>query len=202
MESDYGEQLAFTLPDNSQVVLNANSEVVYNKRNWQETRELSLKGEAFFTVRKGSTFTVETGMGKVTVLGTQFNVRSVDGLFEVTCYEGKVSVSRQGNDHVLLPGNTFRQVGSKVTLFPAADISNPSWIEGEGTFKSMPVEYVLKALENQFHVEFEGEPTESQLLFTGSFPHDDLEVALKIVLGSLQIEYTLKDDKVILESKL
>jgi ferric-dicitrate binding protein FerR (iron transport regulator) len=58
--TDYGEQLAITLPDNSEVVLNAKSTITYNKKDWENNRTLTLNGEAFFKVNKGSSFTVKT----------------------------------------------------------------------------------------------------------------------------------------------
>ncbi len=140
--------------------------------------------------------------GEVTVLGTQFNVRSFGKLFEVTCYEGKVEVKgSQMEPQLLLPGKTYRKVAGKVSLFEEPGEQHPGWIAGESTFRSMPVRFVLTALENQFDIEFQGKPENSNLLFSGSFPHDDLEVALKIVFGSLQIDYTIEGQTVILESK-
>ena len=45
------EQTTVTLPDNSEVFLNAASEVRFNDKSWEDKREVNLKGEAFF---KGS----------------------------------------------------------------------------------------------------------------------------------------------------
>ena len=81
------------LPDNSEVAINNNSEIEYQKWFWKNNRTIDLKGEAYFKVAKGKTFEVNTNLGKVTVLGTQFNVNSKDNTFEVTCYEGKVKVN-------------------------------------------------------------------------------------------------------------
>lgn len=87
-----GKQLAITLPDNSEIILNANTALTYKKRNWKSNRSLNLKGEAYFKVAKGSTFTVHTAQGKVQVLGTQFTVNAPENTFEVHCYEGSVRV--------------------------------------------------------------------------------------------------------------
>ena len=55
-----GQKTTFSLPDNSEVVLNADSEIEYKKSNWDNNRKLKLKGEAYFKVAKGKTFEVET----------------------------------------------------------------------------------------------------------------------------------------------
>ncbi|AUC21579.1 anti-sigma factor, partial [Polaribacter sejongensis] len=88
----FAETKNFNLPDNSEVVLNANSEISYAKDSWQENRNLTLDGEAFFKVQKGEKFTVNTEVGRVTVLGTQFNVKERENYFEVKTFEGLVSV--------------------------------------------------------------------------------------------------------------
>jgi transmembrane sensor len=42
--------------------------------DWSKERTLSLEGEAFFEVQKGSKFSVVTSDGIVEVLGTSFDV--------------------------------------------------------------------------------------------------------------------------------
>jgi transmembrane sensor len=64
----------FLLPDDSQVVLNSGSNATYNSFKWDDKREINLDGEAYFKVAKGKVFDVITSQGKVTVVGTQFNV--------------------------------------------------------------------------------------------------------------------------------
>ena len=105
--TDIAEKKSFELPDNSIVELNANSNLHYKKRNWNENRKLRLSGEAFFKVNKGSTFEVETSQGTVQVLGTQFNVFSRDSIFSVKCFEGLVNVSFKGSEIKLSAGNTI-----------------------------------------------------------------------------------------------
>ena len=73
-ETSYAEQKTIKLPDGSEVVLNAKSVVNFTQKDWDTNRSIQLKGEAFFKVKKGSTFRVQTPKGQVTVLGTKFNV--------------------------------------------------------------------------------------------------------------------------------
>ena len=77
----------------------AGSELNYNASKWGEKRELELKGEAFFDVEKGKRFDVNTELGKISVLGTEFNVLSRDSIFKVSCYEGLVQVT-YGNEKI------------------------------------------------------------------------------------------------------
>ena len=97
-----GKKTTFLLPDNSKVVLNAGSEIKYKKWNWDNNRNLELDGEAYFKVAKGEKFEVTTVLGKVAVLGTQFNVKVRKDRFDVTCFEGRVLVKYQEKELILL----------------------------------------------------------------------------------------------------
>ncbi|MEM6769726.1 MAG: FecR family protein, partial [Bacteroidota bacterium] len=82
------------LLDGSVVKLNAGSNFGFTEG---AQRLGKLEGEGYFEVRKSDVpFVVETELGTVTVLGTQFNVYARDGEFRVACTEGKVSVSFDG----------------------------------------------------------------------------------------------------------
>mgnify|MGYP001812689396 FL=1 len=91
--TQYAENKEVVLPDSSEILLNADSEITYSSKKWDKERNVSLEGEAFFKVAKGKRFTVSTDHGTVAVLGTQFNVENRKGFFEVTCFEGLVSVA-------------------------------------------------------------------------------------------------------------
>ena len=65
--TQFAENKEILLPDNSEVMLNADSQISYSKKNWTAERNIDLKGEAFFKVAKGEKFTVATDAGTVTV---------------------------------------------------------------------------------------------------------------------------------------
>jgi ferric-dicitrate binding protein FerR (iron transport regulator) len=88
-----GEQQVVDLPDGSGVYLNAMSEIRYSEKDFQKNRTLRLNGEAYFEVKEGSLFTVESDQGKIEVLGTSFNVQSRDDYFKVSCLSGRVVVT-------------------------------------------------------------------------------------------------------------
>jgi len=198
-ETNYGEHKTVALLDGSEVILNAKSTLTYNKKDWQSRREVYLKGEAFFKVQKGSTFTVTTKNGSVTVLGTQFNVNSQNKFFEVICYQGKVSVISNNKEFILTPNKMVQNVNGNLkeeTL--ALNNLKPSWILGESSFRSVPLKEVITALENQFHIIIEAKNIDTNIVFTGTFDNTNLAVALASVFKTVQINYTIKDNKVIL----
>lgn len=193
IETNFGEQKTIALLDGSEVILNSKSILTYDEDNWTSKRTLNLKGEAYFKVKKGSTFTVITSNGDVKVLGTQFNVNAVSDLFEVICFEGKVSVTSKGEDYILLPSKSVRRInGHAIEQWETIE-TKPTWIDGESTFKSVPLQYVIAALEAQYNISINAEDIDSTIIYTGSFTHKDLSTALKTVFKSLQIRYIEKE---------
>ncbi|WP_272150675.1 FecR family protein [Tenacibaculum aiptasiae] len=196
----YGEQLEINLPDNSTVILNAQSTIVYNKKDWSTNRLLKLEGEAFFKVQKGSTFTVETNEGNITVLGTQFNVLEDTDFLKVECYEGKVKVESEGEVIFLTKGKTFTKLKSDIKTGDKKVTENPNWINGESSFTSVPLKIVLKSLENQYNIKFKGNTVKTNdKLFTGSFIHSDLSLALDAVFIPMNIDYIISNQSNIIE---
>ena len=197
IQSGFGEQRTIALLDGSEVRLNSNSELSYNEDNWEQERTLTLKGEAYFKVETGSTFTVQTDNGTVTVLGTEFNVSSVNDYFQVVCYEGKVKVTNADGDHILLPTDNIRKINGNTVETWETKRLEPTWIHGESTFRSVPVKYVISALEDQYNIDFDTQDIDDTIIFTGSFVHNNLNVALKTVFDALQITYIEKEKRTI-----
>lgn len=186
----YGEQKSVVLEDGSEVILNSRTAIAYNAEDWDEKRELTLNGEAYFKVAKGETFTVITPNGTIQVLGTQFDVNSTTDFFDVTCYEGKVKVTTNDSlSHILLPGQAVRKINGFETQNLSSGDGEPTWISGESTFESVPLEYVITALENEYNITVDASQVDTSILFSGGFPHSNIEIALQTVFGSLDINY-------------
>ncbi len=195
------QKISVELPDNSKVQLNANSNLVYNKKSWNNKRDVELDGEAYFKVAKGSTFNVITEAGTVTVLGTQFNVKHRKNYFEVVCFEGSVGVKYKDKSVTLKPGYSFLIIDGMVYTKEKDTRAEPSWIHNESYFKSLPYKEVLREFERQYNITFEANNLDSTQLFTGTFKHNDLELALKSVTLPLNLKYQLKNDTTIVLSR-
>lgn len=198
-QSNFGEQKIATLLDNSEVILNANSSINFNKSDWKKNRNVSLIGEAFFKVRKGSTFTVKTAVGDVTVLGTQFNVYASKNFFEVVCFQGKVWVKTDNQEFIITPNQSVRNNQGKITQNNLNDLAfSPSWTTGQTSFKSVPLKEVIVSLHNQFNKDFDASKIDSSILFTGSFDNKNLELALATVFEAVNVGYEINGNKIIL----
>jgi ferric-dicitrate binding protein FerR (iron transport regulator) len=197
VSTQFAERSEVILPDASQILLNADSEISYSERNWDKERTISLEGEAFFKVAKGKKFTVSTTSGTVSVLGTQFNVENRNDFFEVTCYEGLVSVSYNGKETKLPAGTSFLIIGGKNIAAVAPETSEPSWVHNESTFKSIPLSYVLNEFERQYNLEVETTNIDLSQLFTGTFSNTNRKLALQSISTPSQIKFKLEGNKVL-----
>ncbi len=195
IETQVAEKTEISLPDTSNVTLNALSSLTFNEKDWKTNREVSLEGEAYFKVAKGARFDVRTSAGIVTVLGTQFNVKNRKGHFEVICYEGLVSVTHNGSTTKLPAKSSFVVIDGNITGSNGVVANQPSWTQNESTFKSIPFELVLQEFERQYGVSILANDIDTNVLFTGRFVHNNMELAIKSIALPLNLTYKIVNEK-------
>ena len=189
----------FSLPDTSEVILNAGSSISYDENKWADVRMVKLDGEAYFKVAKGKKFSVHGSQGVVTVLGTQFKVKDRENYFEVSCYEGLVRVELRGHSYELSAGDAVKSYGDMV-VSERTVLGKPSWLEHKSIFKSVPYHEVIRELERQFDVQITGEATNSDTLFTGSFSNENIDTALQAITIPLNLSYSIDGKSVVLKN--
>lgn len=190
------ETTHLTLPENSDVELNASSELTFNSDQWENNRLVHLKGEAFFHVAEGSRFEVKTALGSVVVKGTQFNVKQRDDRLAVVCYSGKVAVNTENTSVLLTAGESWSVKNPEQKQ--SVTQQKPAWLKGRSTFKSIPVAEVFKALERQYDIDIhiEKRTFNTDQAYTGSFDNHDLDKALKSVLMPFDWSYEKSGKKI------
>jgi len=188
-QAQLAEQTSFQLPDGSEVMLNAGSEIAFKSFNWDSNRTLNLIGEAYFKVKKGSKFTVITKEGTVAVLGTQFTVNSRNDFYNVTCFEGKVKVTSGKLNHILTPGNAISIQDNIATPYKTTE-ATPSWTTQESSFNEVSIYEVVTELERQYNITVSGKENLKTAYFTGRFSHTNLQQALTTIFDTMEIPYT------------
>ncbi|MCB0398785.1 MAG: FecR domain-containing protein [Winogradskyella sp.] len=197
--TEIASQTTIELPDASEVILNANSNLVFNENNWDNKRDVQLTGEAFFKVAKGERFNVVTKDGIVSVLGTQFNVKQRDGFFEVRCYEGLVGVKTKDSYTELQPGNGLRIIDGKLFANEKEITTQPSWLRGESIFTNTPLKHVITELENYYDIKIVVDKADANRLYTGGFTHKNLDLALQSVTIPLNLSYSKSGTSIVLK---
>lgn len=199
--ANFGEKIAFTLPDNSEVVLNSGSEINYKKWNWNSNRHLELKGEAYFKVSKGRRFEVHTTLGKVSVLGTQFNVKARKNRFDVTCYEGRVKVNYANKQIILTHGESVTFENGK-QFNTSINSLKPGWVDNQMCFHRENIKSLLDEVQRQYNITIVLNTKDTSSLFTGKLPTRDLNVALQIISTTYHLEAKkVSKNKIIFDKK-
>ncbi len=199
--AENGKKTEFLLPDNSQVLLNSGSKIEYKNWNWNSNRKLDLDGEAYFKVAKGKTFEVNTNLGKVTVLGTQFNVKAREKRFDVTCYEGRVKINYNATKIIISKGQSVSFLNKKLIDKSEILTQKPEWINNELVFNNAEISYIISELERQFNVSISFKKPETNQLFTGKIPTNNLDVALRIITSTYHLEVKkINASEIILET--
>ncbi|MFH7017251.1 FecR family protein [Flavobacterium sp. FlaQc-47] len=195
--ANFGEKTTFSLPDNSEVVLNSGSEIHYKKWNWDNNRHLELKGEAYFRVAKGRRFEVQTSLGKVSVLGTQFNVKARKNRFDVVCYEGRVKVNYANTQILLTHGQSVSfENGKQVKRNVIA--MQPEWMDNQICFYKENIKSLLDEVERQYNIKIKLNTKDTTALFTGKLPAKDLAVALQIIRTTYHLESRKDSNNIII----
>ena len=190
--ASFADNTTHTLPDQSTIVLNDGSSIRYQKGNWEGERVVQLTGEALFSVQKGSSFTVQTVNGTVEVLGTQFNVRAWGNKLHVECYEGKVQVTSHQQETILTPNESVNVVKGTMQEKQLITHQQPLWSTGSSRFYEENINQVFAELERQYNIQVEVPMMNGA--FTGVFPHNDLESALKNICLPKQLKYEINEN--------
>jgi ferric-dicitrate binding protein FerR (iron transport regulator) len=207
----YGEKRTVWLPDQSRVTLNANSSIRFY-HNWSiaRPREVWLKGEAFFDVRKtgdapSSRLIVHAATVQVQVQGTRFNVHNRRGKVKVVLSEGNLKLQLQSVGSLpvqLRPGDMVEVAPGEKTI--RRKRVKPSvytmWQHHRLVFEETPLLEVAHTLEDCFGVEVRIEtPGLARRRFTGSVPTQDLQALLTVLSESFGIRITRQADQILIQ---
>lgn len=197
-----GQKSKIFLPDGSSVWLNAESQVWYNSNFGDSTRDIWLKGEAYFEVAKDSTpFSVKANGLTITALGTSFNVTAYprEDATTIALLTGKLGIRKGSMNEILTPNQLLVYENSSNVFFKEnVDAGEWSaWKDGTLIFKAEPVETVIKKLERWYGLDIKvaGTPDE-QMKFTGKFTNEYLNNILESMSYGRDFTYTINNKSV------
>lgn len=203
----YGMTRNILLEDGSEITLNANSSLrVPRDLAQNNTREVWLTGEAFFSIAKRpdrARFTVYTENINIEVLGTKFNVNNRRGRTEVVLTEGSVKLTSPdlaAEPVFMKPGEYVSRredepVYNRQTVVPEAFTV---WQSNKLIFEDTPLHSVVEKIEDYYGVEI---VVENKALLerplTGTLPNNDLGIVLKSLSTSHDIIIQRDGDHII-----
>ncbi|WP_170110270.1 FecR family protein [Flavilitoribacter nigricans] len=209
LHTAYGEQRTISLPDQSTVILNANSNISFHQ-DWSEdeVRKVWLEGEAYFKVRKDTTdgrkFQVVTRDLTVEVLGTVFNVHTREEATQVFLEEGKINVDLEDQEEDILmdPGELVTY--SVKTHIPQkrkiVEEAPSSWKDGTIILQEVTLRAIIQKMEEIYGV---SSRVESQTLLDRTFnfpmPVNNLDTAVLLLMESTGLIIEQEDDELIVK---
>ena len=169
MATPKGRQYQLTLPDGTQVWLNAASSIYFPTVFTDKTRAVTITGEAYLEVAPDPLrpFTVRVGKTNIEVLGTHFNVMAYDNEEQIktTLLEGSVKITDEDRTATLRPGEELQLNTRQFEVIRNADVEAAiAWKNGWFVFKDAGVETVMKQVERWYNisVRYEGKLIEKQ----------------------------------------
>jgi transmembrane sensor len=195
--------LVDTLPDGSVVTLNKNSQLDYPSKFKGDTRTIALKGEAFFNVtpNKKKPFIIHVNDVTVRVVGTSFNVKSVNGVTEVIVETGIVQVIRNSKMVELRPKEKTKvtQQDSLLKKETEQDKLYNYYRSKEFVCDGTPLWKLVQALNEAYnvHIEIENPKLRSEPL-TVTFNNESLDQILDVIEKTFNIKRFNEQDRIIL----
>ncbi len=166
-ETAFGETKNVILPDQSTIVLNANSKLSFVD-NWEDAsvREITLEGEAYFSVthkKNNQPFKVKTEDGvAVEVLGTTFNVYHRTKETKVVLNSGKISLSLPTVDAdskiIMKPGELVEFKSNKVSKKSVDPQRYVAWTQNRLVLDHTSLREMVQMMKDNYGIEVDVKP--------------------------------------------
>lgn len=194
-----GGEYRLVLSDGTGIWINADTELKYPIRFGSGTREVYVRGEAYFEVTKDTLrpFVVHTSRGSVKVLGTEFNVRDYDDEQAVVTTLVKGNVEYRNNDSyvVLNPGDQAIDADDKISLGRVNPEEYVGWKDGKYIFSNETLANLMKYVERTYDVTvFFANPDVRDLRFSGDLQrYDRVELFLRYLESSGDMRFEVRN---------
>ena len=202
-----GTTTSVTLSDGTKVLLSANSRLEYDKEFTSNKREVTLVGEARFSVAKDAhrPFIVRTEQIQTQVLGTVFDVKAYPQTTpDVTLYEGSVEVSLKGTSPRLMKPGEQASVNKEgnIELEKASDTKG-KWTEGEFAFDNRELMAMMQEIGSWYNISvvFHSRPLLEERIYFRMNRERPVEEVLEVLNDLGVAKFSMKDNRIVVESK-
>ena len=161
VEAPQGTHSRISLPDGTQVWLNAGSALSYGSSFNETSREVSLSGEAYFEVARHAAlpFRVEARGCTFTVLGTKFDISAYaeDPAVTAALLEGALRFESEDKQEAMTPGDLVTYDCATATVRrEQVDVRQyRAWIDGVIRYDAITLPSLLRRLAREYDVEID-----------------------------------------------
>lgn len=217
MTNNSSETKQILLEDGSVIDLASKSSLSYSENFGKVTREVYLKGEAFFKIKKNpqKPFIVHSGDLVTQVLGTSFRIKPnlKNGNIEVSVSTGRVSIyenkefeKNKKNGTVLTPNQKiiFNTSTREITpsIVDEPKILNKQFSKTEFIFENESIGNIVEKLSDSFGIEIIIVNEEiNKCVFTGDISDMGLLTQIEIICKTLGVNYEQRGAEIFIYGK-
>lgn len=191
------KNLEVTLPDGSNVFLNRNTKLTYNKNFGKHGRKVALQGEAFFDIAhdRMHPFIVEAGKARVKVVGTSFNVtaKNDEASVEVFVRTGKVLLTDDSGlkSIELDPGYVGKIDGGNPEKTVNKDPNYLSWNTGLLVYDGQTLDIVFRDLKKVYDMDIVADdPSILEKTWTSPIDNQPQDTIIRLICASFNLGFT------------
>ncbi len=202
-QSAIGETQTITLSDGTIVVLNTNTQIrtIYSEKL---RRIVLTSGEIMVSsapdnIQPARPLVVDTDNGRLTPIGTRFNVRHIDQTTELNVFEGAVKIQPNHTNSMAIVTSGRQGRFDKQQIFDSnleADNSRQSWTRGILLADNLPLCEFVSELNRYRQSTIICSPDISHFKLVGAYPLTDTEQILDAVESSLPIRFWQVNEKI------
>jgi ferric-dicitrate binding protein FerR (iron transport regulator) len=198
-----------TLSDGSVIYIAQNSLFSFPEEFETGSRNVELKGEAFFDIapNPGRPFIIETDEVLIQVLGTAFNVKTQNGDgFELSVDRGKVKVTLKkdpSHSEMVITGEKISTI--KNNLVKSKHIANEttSWYKQRMHFKDESLHNIINVLNRNFNTTFVLADNEiGKHKLTVTFQNETAETMTELICLTLNLKSQTLNGSVVLSENI
>ena len=200
-DTKVGEEKVYTLTDGSKIYLNSVSSLILDENYNLLNRKVELDGEAYFEIEKGTLpFIIKTQYGEVTVLGTSFNLKNRNEIFELGVTSGLVNFTSKIKSYDLVKGQEL-QISEKYlsnSRLKNTYVDYPSWRYNKIFCDQKSLKQISLELERKFDISFTfSDPQIEKLTITGIIDINNLKSSIRAITTLSQREFKLDGENCI-----
>ncbi|OHX67084.1 FecR family protein [Flammeovirga pacifica] len=203
--------LEYTFPDGSVAYIKKGSSLEYLKHGFEGN--IYMNGHAQFHIlpesKGGVSYEVKTDRSVVHAnAGAMFDIRDDDFLFHLTNLGEdilQVSSPHHQDDQMkttVQKGHSLKSTSKKIGNAFDLGTDHAHWTKGHFVYNEVPLTMVLYDFEKQFGVVINHEFDQiGEMLYSGSFKDEGITAAVTSLCKTLEVDFILEGEKVILRNK-
>jgi ferric-dicitrate binding protein FerR (iron transport regulator) len=184
-----------TLTDGTVIYIAQNSQFSFPTHFESESRNVQLKGEAFFDIASNPDipFIIETDEALIQVLGTAFNVKTQNGTgFELFVDRGKVKVSLKNDpshSQVVVAGEKIAEFKNNLVKSKYVNKNTNLWYRQRMHFKDESLQNIINVLNRNFNTTFVvAEKETGNRKLTVTFYNETAETMTELICLTLNLK--------------